>query len=99
MAKLADAADLKSAGPKRPVGVRFPLPAPEIPSLLQLKLAVSSSTEYELLLNSEIARFQQRSHHSQSILSPSILHDQELPQFRDSRPVPWKVTSNILAAA
>ena len=28
MAKLADAADLKSAGPKRPVGVRFPLPAP-----------------------------------------------------------------------
>ncbi len=30
MAKLADAADLKSAGPKRPVGVRFPLPAPAI---------------------------------------------------------------------
>lgn len=28
MAKLADAADLKSAGLKRPVGVRFPLPAP-----------------------------------------------------------------------
>jgi hypothetical protein len=27
-AKLADARDLKSAGPKRPVGVRFPLPAP-----------------------------------------------------------------------
>jgi hypothetical protein len=30
MAKLADAADLKSAGPKRPVGVRFPLPAPQV---------------------------------------------------------------------
>ncbi len=28
MAKLADAADLKSAGAKSPVGVRFPLPAP-----------------------------------------------------------------------
>ena len=33
MAKLADAADLKSAGAKSPVGVRFPLPAPrfEVP--------------------------------------------------------------------
>src|SRR5579884_42795 len=30
MAKLADAADLKSAGAKSPVGVRFPLPAPAI---------------------------------------------------------------------
>lgn len=29
MAKLADAADLKSAGAKSPVGVRFPLPAPD----------------------------------------------------------------------
>ncbi len=28
MAKLADAADLKSAEVKSPVGVRFPLPAP-----------------------------------------------------------------------
>ena len=31
MAKLADAADLKSAGAKSPVGVRFPLPAPRYP--------------------------------------------------------------------
>jgi hypothetical protein len=31
MAKLADAADLKSAGAKSPVGVRFPLPAPTNP--------------------------------------------------------------------
>jgi hypothetical protein len=31
MAKLADAADLKSAGAKSPVGVRFPLPAPAQP--------------------------------------------------------------------
>jgi hypothetical protein len=28
MAKLADAADLKSAGANSPVGVQFPLPAP-----------------------------------------------------------------------
>ena len=33
MAKLADAADLKSAGAKSPVGVRFPLPAPANPSI------------------------------------------------------------------
>ena len=36
MAKLADAADLKSAGPKRPVGVRFPLPAPAWRTLLSM---------------------------------------------------------------
>ena len=36
MAKLADAADLKSAGPKRPVGVRFPLPAPANPWRISL---------------------------------------------------------------
>ena len=48
MAKLADAADLKSAGPKRPVGVRFPLPAPtceQNASLATLPAVLSESGE------------------------------------------------------
>lgn len=36
---------------------------------------------------------------SQSILSGSLLHDQEAPHPRRPRPVPRKVTSSILAAS
>src|SRR5579862_3292278 len=43
MAKLADAADLKSAGAKSPVGVRFPLPAPLVSSRSILRSAANGT--------------------------------------------------------
>jgi hypothetical protein len=54
MAKLADAADLKSAGAKSPVGVRFPLPAP----FNSMFMLVSALSAFLLRLRDFFAHFQ-----------------------------------------